>query len=65
MFNPATMQNEPDTIITNERFTELVRKEERLSVVERVLTSNEYVTIKDIAIILGLKEEKGEETNEQ
>ncbi len=65
MFNPVTMQNEPDTVITNERFAELVRKEERLSVVERMITSNEFVTIKDIAIILGLKKEEGEVTNEQ
>lgn len=65
MYNPVTMQNEPDTAITNERFAELVRKEERLSVVERMITSNEFVTIKDIAIILGLKKEEGEVTNEQ
>lgn len=43
-------------IITNERFSELIRKEERLSVIERMLVSGEYVTVKDIKVVLGIKE---------
>ena len=52
MFNPISNC----TVISNERFAELIRKEEQISVIARMIEKNEYVSISDIKNIIGLTE---------
>ena len=40
--------------ITLEEYAELIRAQERISVVERLIAENEYISTKDIAAVLGI-----------
>ena len=53
-----TTKNEIDStvVISNERFTELVRKEEQFAVIERLLNANKFMTVEDIKTVLGIEE---------
>ncbi len=55
MCNPETMRIDSMVAITTERFTELVKKEERLSILERVLVNSNYVTVQEVKHILNIK----------
>lgn len=61
-FNPMSDSIESCVCISNDRFAELVRKEELLRVVERILANNEYCTVTELKVILGVKKENTNET---
>ena len=56
------VRNEVDStvVISNERFTELVRKEEQTAVIERLLAAGKFMTVGDIKVVLGIEEREGE-----
>ena len=61
MFDTEKFAFDSIVSIKNERFTELLHKEERLSIIERMVAHSEYITVKDIKVVLGVEErESGE-----
>ena len=61
-YNPASMDFEDCVCVSYERFAELIRKEERLNIVLRLLENNEYCTVKELKVILGVNKENTDET---
>ena len=59
MYNPVGNDFNSVVAISNDRYTDLVRKEERLAAIERVVKKDKYATVADIKIVLGIEETEG------
>ena len=53
--------NENTITITLEEYNELLRKAERIAVVERMYASKSYYSEDEIATVLGIKKREGDE----
>lgn len=60
MFKPESMSFNTDIVITNERYTELVRKEAQLEYIKKWLAAKtvyyNYADVSDIKLLLDVKE---------
>lgn len=64
MYNPESMTYDEKVVVNIGRFTELVRSEERLSVIEKMIRGGKYTTIEDIKNVLDIKEVNKENKTE-
>ena len=58
-FNLESGSIEECVVISNYRFAELVQKEERLAIIERMVANGKYVSVGDIKTVLGIEETEG------
>ena len=56
MYDPISRTLNDYVMVEQERYTELIRKEERLSILCRQLKANDYVSTSDIKSILDYEE---------
>ena len=49
-------------VLEKDEYTELIRKAERVAIIERELAKHDYISAEDLRIILNIKKENENET---